>query len=154
MLTKSRKSAALMAAIVLVTALAVYLLAQHRASPGLLDVLNNADLFSPTEILLGAVILLLVLVVGVALGAYLIYPLNESHFGLAGAGRWLIVGLLLGLALHGLALLTTSVRAAWEEMPGFLVFLLSIVRLLLSIAAVSLTHWLVFRLPARLRQAG
>jgi len=152
MLTKSWKSAAIMAALVLVTALPLYLLAQHQVSPGILDVLNNPDLFSTTEIVIGAVILLLILIIGIGLGAYLIYPLDESHFGLGGALRWLLVGLLLGLSVHGLTLLNAHLRSAWSDMPALLIFALSAIRLLLIVAALGLAHWLVFRLPSRLRK--
>ncbi len=154
MLTKSWKSAAFMAAVVIVVSIITYLLGQHLISPGLFDVVNHLSLFTTTELIIGAVALLLVLFVGSVLGAFLIYPLDESHFGLSGALRWLAVGFLQGAAMYGLALLWALLPSTQEGLPLLLSILLTVVRVFLTALALCLIHWLVFRLPARLRRTG
>lgn len=147
MLTKSRKSAAVMAAVALVAALAVYLVGQDLvASPSLLDALFRPGLFSAGEMAVGGALLLIVLALGVGIGTFLIYPLDESHFGLMAAARWLVVGLLLGLALHGLALLLPA--SAGSSVRDYA--LGRVLRLVLAPVVAYLAYWLVFRLPPRL----
>jgi len=156
MLTKSRKSAAVMAAIVLLTTFTVYLVAQNMvSSSGLLDVARRPELFSAAEMAIGLAILLAVFAVCVALGGFLIYPLDESHFGLRATAKWLVVGILSGLALHGLALLLPLSSSAGEGISAPLANTLwRILRFVLAPIALYLAYWLVFRLPARLRKRG
>jgi hypothetical protein len=156
MLTKSRKSAAIMAAIVLVAATGVYLVGQDLVSPSsLLDAVSRPELFSAAEFAIGALILLTFVVVCVGLGAWLIYPLDESNFGFQAAVRWLLVGILLGLALHGLGLLLPASSSAGEETGSPLVRAFwRTLRLFLAPIALYLSYWLIFRLPAKLRKQG
>jgi uncharacterized membrane protein len=148
MLAKSRKSAGVMASIALLTTAIVYALAQAQLlSPSILVSLFSTGLFSTEELLLAAGIILLVLVLGVGIAAFIVYRLDDSHYGFRGAILWVVFGIICGLLLSLRSwLLPLSLALGYVAFDVVYRFL----RELFGFAVLLFSYWLVFKLLAQL----
>jgi hypothetical protein len=129
MLTKSRRSALAMAAIAHVTALivsAAWFSALRFLQIGAITETGSAA----NSTLFGWLILLALIAASVGVISIPIYRLDDSHFGLQGAIRWAIAGVLYGLLWRASSLLISS----------------EILKLVLQPFLISLAYSAVFKL--------
>jgi hypothetical protein len=137
-----------MATIALLTTAVVYALAQALfSSPSILALVFEAGLFSTTEIAIAGGIALLALVLGVGIAAFIVYRLDDSHYGLRGAILWVVLGVLCGLLLYLRSwLLPSSIPIDSVAMNVLYRFL----REFFGFAVLLFSYWLIFKLLARL----
>jgi hypothetical protein len=128
MLTKSRKGALAMAAIVHLTALIVS--AAWLSVTGFLHGAATETGGTANSTTFGWLVLLALVASSVGLTSIPIYRLDDSHFGLHGAIRWAIAGALYGLLW----------RASSSFIPD------EVLRLVLQPLLISLSYLAVFKL--------
>jgi len=91
------------------------------------------------------VLLCLSLIVIPLVPAVLISMRDPSHFGVSGMIRWVIVGALIG-AVGGI--LSEILPSAGQSSPLILGLAMFVFRIIIGLAVILSSYWLVFRLPA------
>jgi len=138
MLQKSKLSAIIISIIFWFVTCVVYLTIQILYGIGIGKIETVT-----TENIVGLVVVgtVLILLLGVIVGFFVIYPLDTTHFGFGGITRWIIAGGIQGFLLYGVVALFEYTRL--EKFRDLFL-------MLGGFGAFKASYWLAFKLfPAR-----
>ena len=147
MLKKSNKSAIVLSGIAFLSALATFLvweIAQHSMTRTMATRIQTPAI-GWQDVLVFVVAALGVMVVFVLPGAFLIHNWDESYFGVKGAIKWALFGIVLGC----IARLRLSIPSFSPEKSVTAFAVESVISLGCGVIGIYIAHFLVFRLRKR-----